>query len=64
MFRMVIAEGRSLVRQRDEIEEKADAALAANADYQRLRQMPGIGLINAMTILAEAGDLRRNCISC
>lgn len=59
MFRMVIAEGRSLIRQRDEIEEKADAALAANADYQRLRQIPGIGPINAMTILAEAGDLRR-----
>ena len=59
MFRMVVAEGRSLIRQRDEIEEKAHEALAANADYQRLRQIPGIGPINAMTILAEAGDLRR-----
>jgi transposase len=28
-------------------------------DYNRLRQVPGIGPINAMTILAEAGDLRR-----
>jgi transposase len=59
MFRMVVAEGRSLIRQRDEIEEKAHAAMADNADYQRLRQIPGIGPINAMTILAEAGDLRR-----
>ena len=59
MFRMVVAEGRSLIRQRDEIEEKAHVALAGNADYQRLRQIPGIGPINAMTILAEAGDLRR-----
>jgi transposase len=59
MFRMVIAEGRSLMRQRHEIEAQAHTALANNADYQRLRQLPGIGPIHAMTILAEAGDLRR-----
>ena len=59
MFRMVIAEGRSLIRQRDAIEKHAHAALADNADYRRLRQLPGIGPIIAMTILAEAGDLRR-----
>jgi len=59
MFRMVIAEGRSLIRQRDAIEEQANAALADNADYRRLRQVPGIGPIIAMTVLAEAGDLRR-----
>jgi transposase len=59
MFRMVVTEGRSLIRQRDEIERQAHLALADNADYQRLRQIPGIGPIIAMTILAEAGDLRR-----
>lgn len=59
MFQLVIAEGRSLIRQRDEIERQANAALSDHADYQRLRQIPGIGPINAMTILAEAGDLRR-----
>jgi transposase len=59
MFRLVIAEGRSLIRQRDVIEANAHAALAANADYRRLRQIPGVGPIIAMTILAEAGDLRR-----
>lgn len=59
MFRMVIAEGRGLTRQRNEIEQQAHAALAGNADYQRLRQVPGIGPIIAMTVLAEAGDLRR-----
>jgi len=59
MFRLVLAEGRSLIRQRDLIEEQAHAALAANPDYQRLRQIPGIGPINALTVLAEAGDLRR-----
>ena len=59
MFRMMLAEGRSLIRQRDVIEAKAHAVLSENADYNRLRQVPGIGPINAMTILAEAGDLRR-----
>jgi hypothetical protein len=59
MFRIVIAEDRSLIRQRDEIEEQANAALADDADYRRLRQVPGIGPIIAMTVLAEAGDLRR-----
>jgi transposase len=59
MFRMVVAEGRSLIRQRNAVEQQAHAALVDNADYQRLRQIPGIGPINAMTILAEAGDLRR-----
>lgn len=59
MFRLVISEGRSLIRQRNEIEQQAHAALADNADYQRLRQIPGIGPVIAMTVLAEAGDLRR-----
>ena len=59
MFRMVIAEGRSLIRQRDEIERQAEAVLRDHSDFLRLRQLPGIGPIIAMTILAEAGDLRR-----
>lgn len=59
MFRLVLAEGRSLIRQRDLIESQAHAALADNSDYQRLRQIPGIGPITALTVLAEAGDLRR-----
>jgi transposase len=59
MFRLVLAQGRSLIRQRDLIEEQADAALADSPDYQRLRQIPGIGPITALTVLAEAGDLRR-----
>ena len=59
MFRMVIAQARTLIRQRNEIERIAHDALAANRDYQLLRMIPGIGPINALTILAEAGDLRR-----
>lgn len=59
MFRMVIAEARSLIRQRDAIEEEAEALLKGQTDYELLKQIPGIGPINALTILAEAGDLRR-----
>jgi transposase len=59
MFRMVIAEARSLIRQRNEIELMADELLGDSADFQLLRRIPGIGPINALTIIAEAGDLRR-----
>jgi transposase len=53
MFRMVIAEARSLIRQRNEIERMADDLLIDSADYQALRRVPGIGPIIALTILAE-----------
>lgn len=59
MFRMIIAEARSLIRQRDEIEEITDTLLRENRDYQLLRQIPGIGPIHALTVIAEAGDIRR-----
>jgi transposase len=59
MFRMVIDQARILIRQRDEIERTAHTVLSENRDYQLLRMIPGIGPINALTILAEAGDLRR-----
>lgn len=59
MFRMVIDEARGLIRQRNEIEAQADELLRHSQDYQLLRQIPGIGPINALTIIAEAGDLRR-----
>lgn len=59
MFRMVLAEGRSLIRQRQEIECCAVNLLSDHPDYQLLCSITGIGPINALTILAEAGDLRR-----
>lgn len=59
MFRMIVAEVRNLIRQRDEIEMIADRLLADHPDYRLLRKVPGIGPIIALTILAEAGDLRR-----
>ncbi|MGR3609902.1 MAG: IS110 family transposase, partial [Sulfitobacter sp.] len=59
MFRLVLREGRSLIAQRNEIEDRAVELLQNNSDYQLLTSIPGIGPINALTILAEAGDLRR-----
>ena len=40
------------------IEARAVELLSDLPDYQLLTTIPGIGPINAMTILAEAGDLR------
>lgn len=59
MYRLVIAHIRQLIRQRDEIERQAHTLLADHPDYQRLMQLPGVGPIIALTVLAEAGDLRR-----
>ena len=59
MFRLVLAEGRSLIAQRNQIEARSVELLSGHHDYQLLCSIPGIGPINALTILAEAGDLRR-----
>ncbi len=59
MFRLVLGEGRSLIAQRNEIEDRAVALLKDDPDYQLLVSIQGIGPINVLTILAEAGDLRR-----
>lgn len=59
MFRLMLAEGKSLIRQRNAIEDRAVELLGDRPDYLLLRTIPGIGPINALTILAETGDLRR-----
>lgn len=59
MYRMVITQMRQLIKHRDEIEAHAQAQLGTHPDFIRLQQLPGIGPIHALTILAEAGDLRR-----
>lgn len=59
MFRLVLAQGRSLIQQRNAIEERAAELLSAHPDYRLLRSIPGIGPVNALAVLAEAGDLRR-----
>jgi transposase len=59
MFRLVLEEYLGLGRQRDSIAQQAELALADNEDRRRLMTVPGVGPITALTILAEAGDLRR-----
>lgn len=59
MFRLVLAQGRDLIRQRNLIEARAIELLAHRSDYQLLTSIPGIGPINALTILAEAGNIQR-----
>jgi transposase len=59
MFRLVLQEHQDLCRMRRAIEERAELYLKDNADYLRLRTIPGIGAVIALIILAEAGDLRR-----
>jgi transposase len=59
MFRMVLREHGDLCRRRREIEVYAERYLKDDADYRMLQSIPGIGPICALTILAEAGDLRR-----
>ncbi|OJX12319.1 MAG: IS110 family transposase [Caedibacter sp. 37-49] len=59
MFKLVLQEALHLIKQRQIIENQAESLLKENKDYQLLKQVPGIGPIHALTILAEAGDLRR-----
>jgi transposase len=59
MFRIVLKEYGDLCRRRREIEAYAGQYLKYHADYQMLQTIPGIGRICALTILAEAGNLRR-----
>jgi transposase len=59
MFRVVLKEMLHLCQLRQQLEQRAESHLSDNADFQRLQQIPGIGPILALTILAEAGDLRR-----
>ncbi len=58
-FRMTLRHYQYLTELRAQLEARAEAVLAGNADYEHLKSLPGIGPIHALTILAEAGDLRR-----
>jgi transposase len=59
MFRVVLEEYRALCALRKRLEADAVLRLANQPDFVRLQTVPGIGPILAMTILAEASDLRR-----
>jgi transposase len=58
-FRLQLGRYLEINCQRARLDDRAQELLASNADFQRLKTLPGIGAITALTILAEAGDLRR-----
>jgi len=59
MFRVVLQEHQRLCKVRADIETEAESFLGGNEDFIRLKTLPGVGPILALTIMAEAGDLRR-----
>ena len=58
-FRITLRRYQELNGLRAELELRAEQALETNADFVHLKTLPGIGSVIAMTILAEAGNLRR-----
>lgn len=59
MLRVVLEEYRAICALRKRLEADIVARLAMHPDFVRLQTLPGIGPILALTILAEARDLRR-----
>lgn len=59
MFRYTVEEHDRLNQQLADLQEKIEELLKENADYKLLKSVPGIGPLIALTVLAEAGDLRR-----
>lgn len=58
-FRLQLRRYLDLNQDRESLNDLSERVLANNKDYQILISMPGIGPVNALTILAEGGDLRR-----
>jgi transposase len=58
-FRLRLQSFLDLTAQRAALERWADTLLGEQRDYRLLQTIPGIGPVFALTILAEAGDLRR-----
>lgn len=58
-FRLRLQHFLDLTAQRAQLERWADDLLGAHPDYRLLQSIPGVGPVFALTILAEAGDLRR-----
>jgi transposase len=59
MFRLVLEEYLHACRVREAIELRIVDRMSGHPDFTRLQTIPGIGPVIALTILAEAGDLRR-----
>lgn len=59
MFKIILQEHHDLCQQLKCLEDTASTFLEGNNDYQKLLTIPGVGPIIAITILAEAGNLKR-----
>ena len=58
-FRFTLRHYQQLNEMRHQLEQQAQELLANDTDYVHLMSLPGVGPVNALTILAEAGNLRR-----
>lgn len=58
-FRLTLRQYQSITALRDQIEQRSQHALMGNPDYENLKTIPGVGPIIVLTILAEAGNMRR-----
>lgn len=58
-YRLQIQRYLDLTRQRKDLETMAERLLNEHSDYLRLKTLPGVGPVIALTILAESGNLRR-----
>jgi transposase len=59
MFRLLLEEYQLACDRRAQLEAAVTQRLQHHPDFQRLQTLPGVGAVLALTILAEAGDLRR-----
>jgi transposase len=58
-FRLQLERYAEINERRAWLDRRAQEVLAPNPDFQRLIKLPGVAAITALTILAEAGDMRR-----
>lgn len=59
LFRMHLNNLKQLEQKRTLLERKANLYLDTHPDFKILTTLPGVGTIHALSIVAEAGDLRR-----
>lgn len=59
MFKLILEEFRQLCQRRKQLESTIETNLINYPDFQRLKTLPGVGSIIAITILAETGNMRR-----
>lgn len=59
MFRVTLKRYQGLNDLRAQLEERAVQVLSGNTSFEHLKTLPGVGPVIALTILAEAGDVRR-----